>query len=147
MFSETRFILSESLIDTAQLASEGGLAWVDLLAKDTSLPRLHKVPGHSTIIISLNDQSLPITHMCAQLECFPEVFHGRCRFTLIGRTHCVVSRCEIRVELDGSLPKRQRGRRITIHVKSLPTQTVCLQCFERRCSRLFERCVVFLHGT
>src|ERR1700687_1940879 len=122
MFSETRFILPESAVETTQVASEVEVAWVDLFAKDIALLFLQEVASHKIVIISFDDQLLPLTHTCAQFEGLPDVFHGQCStYHLIFGARRVVSRGEIRVEPDGSLPKRQRYRGITILIKSLPT--------------------------
>src|SRR5437660_2635565 len=144
MFSETRFILPESVIENTKAVSEADLAWVDLFAKDKALPCLHEVASHDIVIISLDDQLLPLTHTCAQFEGLPSVFHGQCStYPLILAAHRVVSRGEIRVQLDCTLKKS--NRRNVAPERCLNTQTEGLQCLQRRCRGLFERCVVFLH--
>src|SRR5207249_2222820 len=96
IFSETRFILPESVIESAQVGSEVDLAWVDLFAKDKALPCLHEVANHKIVIISFDDQLLSLTHTCAQFEGLPHVFHGQCgTYPLILAAHRVVSRGEI----------------------------------------------------
>src|SRR6516164_9107642 len=122
MFSETRFILPESVIENTQVGSEVDLAWVDLFAKDIDLLFLHEVASYKIVIISFDNQLLSLTHTCAQRKSLPDVFHSQCSTRdLILAAHRVISRGEIRVPLDGSLPKRQRDRGITILIKSPPT--------------------------
>src|SRR5882762_7640076 len=102
ILSETRFILPESVIESTQVGSEVDLAWVDLFAKDKALPFLHEVVSHKIVIISFDNQLLPLTHTCAQFEGLPDVFHGQCStYYLTLGARRVVSRGEIRVELDG----------------------------------------------
>src|SRR6266446_8845959 len=144
IFSETRSILPESVIESAQVGSEVDLAWVDLFAKDKALPCLHEVASHKIVIFSFDNQLLPLTHTCAQFEGLPHVFHGqRGTYPLILAAHHVVSRGEIRVQLDCTLKKSNR-RNVSLE-RSLNTQTEGLQCLQRWCRGLFERCVVFLH--
>src|SRR5438309_9660840 len=144
MFSETRFIFPESVIENTQAVSEADLAWVDLLANGIALPCLHEVASHNIVIISFDDQLLPLTHTCAQFEGLPDVFHGQCgAYPLILAAHRVVSRGEIRVQLDCTLKKSIR--RNVARERSLNTQTEGLQCLQRWCRGLFERSVVFLH--
>src|SRR6266436_4928904 len=146
MFSETRFILPESIIETTKAVSEGDLAWVDLFAKDIALLCLHEVASHKIVIISFDDQLLPLTHTCAQFEGLPDVFHGQCStYYLTLGARRVVSRGEIRVQLDCTLKKSNR-RNVVARELCLNTQTEGLQCFKRWCCRLLERCVVFSHG-
>src|SRR5207249_9938327 len=80
MFSETRFILPESVIENTMALSEGDLARVDLFAKDIALLCLHAVAGHKMVIISFDDQLLPLTHTCAG-----EVDHRRRLLPFCGR--------------------------------------------------------------
>src|SRR5882724_2707198 len=146
IFSETRSILPESVIESAQVSSEVDLAWVDLFAKDKALPCLHEVASHKIVIISFDDQLLPLAHTCAQFEGLPDVFQGQCStYHLNLAAHRVVSRGEIRVQLDCTLKKSNR-RNVVARELCLNTQTEGLQCFKRWCCRLLERCVVFLHG-
>src|SRR6267143_3665980 len=77
MFSETRFIFPESVIENTKAVSEADLAWVDLFAKGIALPCLHEVAGHNIVIISLDDQLLPLTHTCAKFEGLSDAFHGQ----------------------------------------------------------------------
>src|SRR6266436_2485412 len=145
IFSETRFILPESVIENTEAVSEADLAWEDLFAKGIALPCLHEVASHNIVIISFDDQLLPLTHTCAQFEGLPDVFHGQCStYHLILAAHRVVSRGEIRVQLDCTLKKS--NRRNVARELCLNTQTEGLQCFKRWCCRLLERCVVFLYG-
>src|SRR5437899_5080285 len=145
MFSETRFILPESVIENTKAVSEADLAWVDLFAKDKALPCLHEVASHNIVIISLDDQLLPLTYTCAQFESLPHVFHGQCStYPLILAAHRVVSRGEIRVQLDCTLKKSIR--RNVARERSLNTQPEGLQCLQRWCRGVFERGIVFLHS-
>src|SRR5207244_6991101 len=146
MLAETRCILPESVIESTQVGSEVDLAWVDLFAKDKALPCLHEVANHNIVIISFDDQLLSLTHTCAQFEGLPHVFHGPCgTYPLILAAHRVVSRGEIRVQLDCTLKKSIR--RNVARERSLNTQTEGLQCLQRWCRGLFERGIVFLHRT
>src|SRR2546421_9394754 len=93
ILSETRFTLPESVIESTQVGAEVDLAWVDLFAKDKALPCLHEVASHKIVIISFDNQLLPLTHMCAQIEGLPHVFHGqRGTYPLYLAVHHVVSR-------------------------------------------------------
>src|SRR6266513_2278598 len=144
MFSETRFILPESVIENTKAVSEADLAWVDLFAKGIALPCLREVATHNIVIISLDDQLLALTYTCAQFEGLPSVFHGQCStYPLILVTHRVVSCGEIRVQVDCS-PKKSNRRNVAPE-RCLNTQTEGLQRLQRWCRGLFERCVVFLH--
>src|SRR5437660_1462809 len=144
IFSETRFILPESVIENAKALSEGDLARVNLFAKGIALPRHREVASYNIVIISLDNQLLPLTYMCAQFEGLPDVFLGQCStYPLILVTHRVVSRGEIRVQLDCT-PKKSNRRNVA-RERCLSTQTEGLQCLQRCCRGLFERCVVFLH--
>src|SRR6267378_2183470 len=112
IFSETRFILPECVIENTKAVSEADLAWVDLFAKGIALPCLHEVASHNIVIISFDDQLLPLTHTCAQFEGLPDVFHGKCStYPLILVTHRVVSRGEIRVQLNCT-PKKSNRRNV-----------------------------------
>src|SRR5437016_9522143 len=109
ILSETRFILPESVIESTQVGSEVDLAWVDLFAKDKALPCLHEVANHNIVIISFDDQLLALTYTCAQFEGLPDVLHGQCStYHIILAAHRVVSRGEIRVQLDCALKKSNR---------------------------------------
>src|ERR1700675_1659280 len=109
IFSETRFILPESVIENTKAVPEADLAWVDLLAKGIALPCFHKVASHNTVIISFDNQLLPLTHTCAQFEGLPDVFDGqRSTYHLSLGAHRAVSRGAIRVQLDCTLKKSNR---------------------------------------
>src|SRR3982075_2296013 len=100
---------------------EVGLTWVDLLAKHRALPGLHEVAYDNKVVIELNLLFFQFTHPFAQVEGLSDIFCRQCSFTesLIRAAHQVVSRSEIRVELNCSLTKSHRCGSVALETNSL----------------------------
>src|SRR5260370_5155383 len=90
---------------------KGGIPRVGLCAKRSAAPCFDKVACDGIVVVALNEQPFLLTYSSAQFEGFPGVLHGQTGFAEvgIGDAHGGVSHSEIRVELGGSLKKKQRG--------------------------------------
>src|SRR5580658_10259781 len=84
--------------------------------------------------------------MLAQLECFGEVLTGSPQLlkAKVICPHCPIAHGKVRVQLDRTLVKRQRGC-FPFFAKGLHTEAVRFQCFERGCRSLGQRDIKSLH--
>src|ERR1700736_253755 len=100
---------------------EVGHTWVDLLAKHRALAGLYEVAYDHKVVIELNLLFFQFTHPFAQVEGLSDIFCRQCSFTksLIRAAHQVVSRGEIRVELNCSLTKSHRRGSIALETNGL----------------------------
>src|SRR3989442_12625426 len=99
-----------------------GATRISLCAKFTAAPSLHEVASYGIVVIRFDEQLFWLTHSCTELEGLLTVFGRQGGFAdvCIGCTHRLVSHGELRVELRGSLEKRQ-GRRAIACLYGLKT--------------------------
>src|SRR5438128_1294388 len=85
-----------------------------LYANFRAAPRLEEVASYRIVVVCFDDQLFCLTHSCTQLERLPTGFGRQGGFAdiHIRIMHRLVSHGELRVELRGSLEKRQGSRAI-----------------------------------
>ena len=87
-----------------------GIARVCQCANFRAAPCFHKIAGPKIVVIYFDVELFPLTHPSSQLEGLPGAFCRQSRLSEISQVR--VSQSKIRVELNGSLEQRDRGRTI-----------------------------------
>src|ERR1035438_9126330 len=121
-------------------------AGISLYPKPEGVFGLFQVPGDYLMEASCNEILLRLAGSVAEVESLPGTLNIHTEFTHIVKrdAHPRVGECEIRVEFDGLLIKRN-SRSIPCSNLKLKTRTEGFQGFKRRGGRLFERSIEFLH--
>src|SRR5208283_1528112 len=121
-------------------------AGISLYPKLEGFFGLLQVPSDHLMVPSRDEVLLRLAGSVAEFVSFSGTLNIHTEFThiVVRDAHPCVSECEMRVEFDGLLIKRNSRSIPGSHVK-LKTRTEGFQGFQRRGCRLFERSIEFLH--
>src|SRR5271157_4393732 len=121
-------------------------AGISLYPKLEGFFGLLQVPSDHLMVPSRDEVLLRLAGSVAEFVSFSGTLNIHTEFThiVVRDAHPYVSECEMRVEFDGLLIKRN-SRSIPGSIMNLKTRTERFQGFQRRGGRLFERSIEFLH--
>ena len=143
-FVERVFILPELVVDVPQIVGRGRVARIGLFVKFQRRDALVVLPAVG-IVVRHDIELLALAGPVAQLERLLPIFFREHTLPKISvsRSEPCIRRCEVRIELDGSLIFRNRGQLIARRMLGIAASK-CVQRVERGRRRLRQHHIIFL---